>query len=135
MRKEYKGIRAQEHKLKDKDNAWFLKAAFFFIFFTYALVHLCTCARCEDNDASLSPKDMVVRAWEAWGAKDYEKTFYWTSKCIELYSEEAKKEQTSLTGFPSTEAIEQYEALNAVGTSFFLLGPSSVHSYNSEWLC
>jgi beta-glucuronidase len=122
MRKEYKGIRAQEHKLKDKDNAWFLKAAFFFIFFTYALVHLCTCARCEDNDASLSPKDMVVRAWEAWGAKDYEKTFYWTSKCIELYSEEAKKEQTSLTGFPSTEAIEQYEALNAVGTSFFIQG-------------
>ncbi|MBU1912683.1 MAG: hypothetical protein KKB22_04035, partial [Candidatus Omnitrophica bacterium] len=76
----------------------------------------------EMGDANLSPKDMIVRAWEAWGAKDYDKTFYWTAKCIELYSEEAKKEQASLTGLPATDAMDRYETLNAVGTSFFIQG-------------
>ncbi|MCX5692884.1 MAG: tetratricopeptide repeat protein [Candidatus Omnitrophica bacterium] len=76
----------------------------------------------EMGDANLSPKDMIVRAWEAWGAKNYEKTFYWTDKCIGEYSEEAKKEQASLSDFPPTDIIDQYEALNAVGTSFFIQG-------------
>lgn len=82
-------------------------------------------AFCEEQgpaEQNLSPKEMIVRAWEAWGAKDYDKTYYWTSKCIETYSEEAAKEQASLTGFPSTEAMDQYEALNAVGTSLFIQG-------------
>jgi tetratricopeptide (TPR) repeat protein len=65
---------------------------------------------------------MIVRAWEAWGAKDYDKTFYWTAKCIELYSEEAKKEQASLTGLPAMDAMDRYETLNAVGTGFFIQG-------------
>lgn len=73
-------------------------------------------------DQELSPKQLIVRAWEAWGAKDYEKTFFWTDKCIELYSQKAKEEQTSLKALPSTEAIDQYAALNAVGTSFFIQG-------------
>jgi beta-glucuronidase len=73
-------------------------------------------------DEELSPKELIVRAWEAWGAKDYEKTLYYTDKCIELYSEKAKEEQAALSGFPATEVIDQYEALNAVGTSFFIQG-------------
>ncbi|PJC48216.1 MAG: hypothetical protein CO035_04680, partial [Candidatus Omnitrophica bacterium CG_4_9_14_0_2_um_filter_42_8] len=71
---------------------------------------------------NLSPKNMIVRAWEAWGAKNYEKTFYWTDKCIGEYSEEAKEEQASLSDFPPTDIMDQYEALNAVGTSFFIQG-------------
>ncbi|MBU1912971.1 MAG: tetratricopeptide repeat protein [Candidatus Omnitrophica bacterium] len=70
----------------------------------------------------MSPKDMIVRAWEAWGAKNYEKTFYWTDKCIGEYSEEAKEEQASLSDFPPRDIIDQYEVLNAVGTSFFIQG-------------
>ncbi|MDO8603117.1 MAG: glycoside hydrolase family 2 TIM barrel-domain containing protein [Candidatus Omnitrophota bacterium] len=76
----------------------------------------------ETGDANLSPKDMIVRAWEAWGAKNYERTFYWTDKCIGEYSEEAKKEQASLSDFPPTDIMDQYETLNAVGTSFFIQG-------------
>ncbi|MBU1147538.1 MAG: hypothetical protein KKD11_04230, partial [Candidatus Omnitrophica bacterium] len=56
------------------------------------------------DEEVLSPKELIVRAWEAWGAKDYESAFYYTDKCIELYSEDAKLEQASLTGFPATEA-------------------------------
>lgn len=74
---------------------------------------------CEEE---MSPKELIVRAWEAWGAKDYDKTFYWTNQCIKEYSEKAKKDQASLTNMPETEVIEQYEALNAVGTSYFIQG-------------
>jgi len=73
-------------------------------------------------EEQLSPKELIIRAWEAWGTKDHEKTFYYTDKCIELYSEKAKEQQVSLTGFPATEVIDRYGALNAVGTSFFIQG-------------
>jgi beta-glucuronidase len=75
---------------------------------------------------------MIVRAWEAWGAKDYDKTFYWTNKCVELYGEEAKKQQASLTGLPSTETIDQYDALNAVGSSFFIQGEAYLSQGKAE---
>jgi len=74
------------------------------------------------SDEELGPKALLIQAWEAWGAKDYEKTFYYTGRCIELYSEKAKEEQSSLNAFPQTELIGEYEALNAVGTSFFIQG-------------
>jgi beta-glucuronidase len=79
-------------------------------------------AFCLEDEQQLSPKDMIVRAWEAWGAKNYEKTFYWIDNCIGEYGEEAKEEQASLSDFPPTETIDQYEALYAVGTSFFIQG-------------
>lgn len=84
------------------------------------------------EEENLSPKDMVIRAWEAWGAKDYDKTFFWTNKCIEEYSSEAKKEQASLTGFPSMDVIDQYDALNAVGTSLFIQGEAYLSQANAS---
>ncbi len=72
--------------------------------------------------APLSAKELLMRAWEAWGAKDLEKTFHYTSRCIELYAGEAREEQASLTGLPMTGAIEKYAVLNAVGTSYFIQG-------------
>jgi beta-glucuronidase len=92
----------------------------------YAIRH----ALCEEE--SLSPKQFIVRAWESWGGKDYERTFYYTNRCIELYSEEAKKEQASLGAFPSTDAIDQFEALNAVGTSYFIQGEAYLSQGNIE---
>ena len=76
----------------------------------------------EDTEGFLSPKELIIRAWESWGAKDIERTFYYTDKCIKSYSEEAKTEQVSLKGFPSTDSINRFETLNAVGTSYFIQG-------------
>ncbi|MBU0759193.1 MAG: hypothetical protein KKC66_02890 [Candidatus Omnitrophica bacterium] len=73
-------------------------------------------------DEELSPKQLIVRAWESWGGKDYERTFYYTNKCIEEYFKEAGRQQMSLKALPSTESIDQYVALNAVGTSYFIQG-------------
>ncbi|MFC1509403.1 glycoside hydrolase family 2 TIM barrel-domain containing protein [Candidatus Omnitrophota bacterium] len=87
-----------------------------FILFSFSSILFCA------EEETLSPKDLIIRAWEAWGAKEYERTFDYTNKCIELYEELARAEQLSLSSFPSTEAMAQYKALNAVGTSFFIQG-------------
>ena len=76
----------------------------------------------EDGEVLPTPKTLIVSAWEAWGAKDYESTFQWTNQCIELYAEEAKKQQSFLRALPSTQVMDDYQALNAVGTSFFIQG-------------
>jgi len=96
------------------------------------LITLCAvpCAFCADEE--LPAREMLIRAWEAWGAKDYEKTFYWTNKCIEVYSEEAKREQALLTSLPTTEAMDEYATLNAVGTSFFIQGEAYVLQEKTE---
>jgi len=84
------------------------------------------------DEEVLSPKEFILRAWEAWGAKDYENTFRYTNECIKLYSADAKKQQATLTGFTQTEAIEQYGALNAVGTSFFIQGEAYLSQGKTE---
>jgi tetratricopeptide (TPR) repeat protein len=101
---------------------------FMCIFFTLYTARYTLCA----NEEILSPKQLIVRAWESWGSKDYERTFYYTNRCIELYSEEAKKEQASLGGFPSTEAMDRFVALNAVGTSYFIQGEAYLSQGNIE---
>ena len=83
-------------------------------------------------EEEITLKDFVLRSWEAWGARDYEKTFNYTGKCIELYSDKAKAEQASLKALPSTEVMEKYEALNAVGTSFFIQGEAYLSQGNIE---
>ncbi len=57
-----------------------------FCLFTFAFL-LNAPTACFAEEEVLSPKDMIVRAWEAWGTKNLEKTFYWTDKCIGEYSE------------------------------------------------
>ena len=95
----------------------------------YALCFL-PVALCETEE--LSPKDLIIRAWEAWSTKDYEKTFYYTDTCIDLYSEKAIQEQASLEGLPPAAAIGQYEALNAVGTSYFIQGEAYLYQGKIE---
>ncbi|MDP6686213.1 MAG: hypothetical protein QGI05_04585, partial [Candidatus Omnitrophota bacterium] len=62
----------------------------------------------EDGEVLPTPKTLIVSAWEAWGAKDYESTFQWTNQCIELYAEEAKKQQSFLRALPSTQVMDDY---------------------------
>ena len=85
-----------------------------------------------EEAAPFSAKELLLRAWEAWGAKDYEKTFHYTNKCIELYAGKAREEQASLAGLPVTEAIEKYATLNAVGTSCFIQGETHLSQGNVE---
>ncbi len=67
---------------------------------------------------------LTVRAWEALGKGDHRGVELFVKKCVELYEEEAKKQQASLTAFAPKENAFDYWALNDVGTCFFILGKS-----------
>ncbi len=67
---------------------------------------------------------LVTKAWQALGANDLEAVLAYTNRCIELYSGEAQKMQSSLTTYPtgSNAEIFSYWALNDVATALFIQG-------------
>ncbi len=67
---------------------------------------------------------LTSRAWEALDKGDVEAVLAYTNKCIELYGEQAKKMQTSLTDYAkgSNQEIFNNWALNDVATSLFIQG-------------
>ncbi len=67
---------------------------------------------------------LASRAWEALESGDIEAVLAYTNKCIELYGEQAKKMQASLTDYPkgSNQDIFGYWALNDVATCLYIQG-------------
>ena len=65
---------------------------------------------------------LVVKAWGALDEGQYEDALMYTERCAALYEEEAKKMQASLGGFPSDKVVNEYGALNDVGTCYFISG-------------
>jgi len=67
---------------------------------------------------------LVARAWEAYARDDVEAVNAYANKCLELYSEEAKKMQSALTEYPweTKEQVFSYWALNDVGTVLYIQG-------------
>jgi beta-glucuronidase len=73
-----------------------------------------------------SSGELIVKAWAAHGIKDqehFQETLRITQQLIDLYKDEAAKQQASLRAFPKgKEAIMAVEALNDVGTAYFMQG-------------
>ncbi len=67
---------------------------------------------------------LTTKAWEALDKGDIEAVLAYTNKCLELYGEQAKKMQSSLTDYATgkNEDIFKYWALNDVATSLFIQG-------------
>lgn len=65
---------------------------------------------------------LVQKAWGAFDQGDYSAVELYTKKCLELYEAEAKRQQATLTSFPSKEQTHTYWALNDVATAYFVLG-------------
>lgn len=67
---------------------------------------------------------ITSQAWRSLLDADIESTVIYTNKVVDLYGEEAKKMQESLTEYPwqSKDDIFSYWALNDVGTSLFIQG-------------
>ncbi len=66
--------------------------------------------------------ELIERAWLAFEQMDFEDVLVYTNKCLELYTEQASKQQNDLMGFPPKEDAIHFDALNAVGTANFLQG-------------
>lgn len=69
---------------------------------------------------------LMVKGWEALGEGKYKDAVKFTEKCAELYEEKATEMQASLTEKPSPDVVNDYWALNDVGTCYFIMGEALV---------
>lgn len=65
---------------------------------------------------------LTINSWGCLEKKDYTGVEIYTRKCIELYEEEALKQQASLTDYLPKEQAFNTWALNDVGTCYYILG-------------
>ncbi len=79
----------------------------------------------EEKQEKPSSGELTVNAWGAHGKKDIEATFKYTQECIDLYKDEADKQQASLKSMPKgKKEIEAAQYLNDVATCYFIQGES-----------
>lgn len=76
------------------------------------------------NFGDMKSMTLIGKAWNALNQNDTEAVLAYTNKCLELYSEQAKKMQGGLTDFVkgTNEEIHSYWALNDVATALFIQG-------------
>ncbi|MFK7888732.1 MAG: beta-glucanase precursor [Gammaproteobacteria bacterium] len=67
---------------------------------------------------------LAGKGWDALAADDHAAVIAYTSKCVELYGERGKNMNAGLTLFPPVEKVNDYWALNDVGTCLFIMGSS-----------
>jgi len=80
-----------------------------------------------------SSGELTTKAWIAHGKKDIESTFKYTQECIDLYQDEALKEQASLKALPKNrKEIEAVQALNDVATCYFIQAESFMRQQKLE---
>jgi tetratricopeptide (TPR) repeat protein len=74
---------------------------------------------------------LAVKGWEALNKKDEQALLAYTSRCIELYQEEARDQQAKLSDFAPPDLRGSYEALNNVAACYFMLG--EFYKYQKDW--
>lgn len=76
------------------------------------------------NYGDFRSETLTTKAWGALNEGDLEAVLAYTNKCVELYAEQAKKMQNSLSDYPEGENDEifAYWALNDIATSLFIQG-------------
>jgi len=77
-------------------------------------------ALAEDRNAT--SRELTMAAWEALDQRNYQAVEQLTKKCIELYGDEARHQQAELKNFPVKAESDTYQALDDVGTCYFILG-------------
>jgi beta-glucuronidase len=94
----------------------FLILSFSFAFYLFSSFAL-TCFA-QDKPTS---GELIAKAWEAHGKRDVETTFKYTNELINLYKDEADRQQVSLKELPKAkEEIEKLSALNNVASAYFI---------------
>ena len=76
------------------------------------------------NFGDFRSETLTTKAWEALQKEDIEAVLAYTNKNIELYSDQAKKMQTSMKDYAkgTNDEIFAYWALNDIATSYFIQG-------------
>jgi len=81
----------------------------------------------------ISSGELINKSWAAHGKKDAEATFQYTQELIDLYKEEADKEQASLSSLPKNkDEINKVSVLNDVATAYFIQAESYMRQQKLE---
>jgi len=70
---------------------------------------------------------LTAKSWEALNKEDEQAVLAYTSRCIELYGEDAKDQEAKLLDFALSGSEADYEALNNVAVSYFIRGEFYKH--------
>jgi len=85
------------------------------------------------EESKPSSGELLTKAWEAHGKHDTADTFKYTDKLIELYKEQAAREQAKLKYLPKTkEETEAVQELNDVATAYFIQAESFMRQEKIE---
>jgi len=105
-----------------------LTAIFAICHMLFAICYLpfAICEEIAPAIAKPTSKELLLKAWEAHGINDVENTFKITQQCIDLYKEEADRQQASLTAMPKGADIAALSSLNDVATCYFIQAESYV---------
>ena len=77
--------------------------------------------------------DLIVKAWGVHGKRDIENTFKYTQELIDLYRQEADKQQASLQALPKgADEINAVDTLNNVATAYFIQAESYMRQDKNE---
>jgi beta-glucuronidase len=87
----------------------------------------------EDAINPPSSEELINKAWETRGKKDYAAAFVYTQRCIDLYQEDAIKQQAELgKGFPARGKEGTFQQLNDVATCYFIRAEIFVEQQKNE---
>ena len=107
--------------------------AFALIFTVCSLLLIACSSFAEEISSKPSSGELTNKAWIAHGKKDIEATQKYTQECIDLYKEEAAKEQASLKALPKNKKeIEAVQVLNDVATCYFIQAESLMRQQKDE---
>jgi tetratricopeptide (TPR) repeat protein len=80
-----------------------------------------------------SSGELINKSWSVHGKKDLEATFKYTQELIDLYKDQADKDQASLSALPKNkDEINKVSALNDVATAYFIQAESYMRQQKLE---
>lgn len=76
--------------------------------------------------------NLTVSAWEHMAQKDYEGTFAYAEKCLELFEAQAKEAAAKMRTFVGFGHEDDYSVVNDVATSHYIMGEAYMKMGNTD---
>lgn len=76
--------------------------------------------------------NLTVSAWEHMAQKDYEGTFAYAEKCLELFEAQAKEAAAKMHTFVGFGHEDDYSVVNDVATSHYIMGEAYMRMGNTD---
>ena len=89
----------------------------------------------QQPDAQTKPSsgELINKSWSVHGKRDIEATFKYTQECIDLYKDEADKQEATLSALPkSKDEVDAVSVLNDVATAYFIQAESYMRQEKND---